>query len=93
MFKEKLEKIIIKTGVANDETYYLINPEELSGEILSLIADELPKEEPHSKDCIYVIEPCYFDKPSKEKYCTCGAFDNNYALKEVKTKLGIEKGV
>jgi len=56
---------------------------------ISLIADELPEDEEHSKDCIYVIEPRYFGHPAKEKHCTCGAYYTNQALKEVKKQLGI----
>ena len=89
MFKEKLEKIVCKA--IDDYCIECVSANKecpVVNKILSLLADEFPEEE-HSKECLYVIEPRYFGNPAKERYCNCGAFDNNYALKEVKDKLGI----
>jgi len=41
---------------------------------------EKPRKIQHSKDCLYVIEPRYYNNPAKEKHCNCGAVDFNDAI-------------
>ena len=76
MFKEKLEKILLRKN--------FIESGRVKMEIISLIADELLKEKP--------VLPMTTDYRLgyKTVYWINGY---NQALKEIKTKLGIEKGV
>ena len=77
MFKEKLEKILddqYHDRVYNDHSYAI-------KDILSLIADELPKE---MYDPTKVCQPEY---PDDYKQGKVAGF--NKCLREVKTKLGV----
>lgn len=41
---------------------------------------EKPRKIQHSRDCLYVIEPRYYNNPDKEQYCNCGTLDFNEAI-------------
>ena len=87
MFKEELEKII-KQSCIDAERFKFITPiiHKTKQQILSLIADELPKE-----SCVEGEK--YQEWNSKQNIYEYGVMvGKNQALKEVKTKLGIEKG-
>jgi len=88
----KLSEIIDRRGEeCGMENILIRKPKDLEQAILSWIKEEGDKLiEEHSKDCVYVIEPRYFGNPSKEKYCTCGTFNNNYAIQQFKKALEVE---
>jgi len=41
---------------------------------------KMPEKDEHSNQCVYVLEKSYFGNPSKEKFCTCGAYEYNQAI-------------
>jgi len=58
--------------------------ETLAKAIRKELLSRLPEELEHSVTCLYVREPRYFNNPSKEKYCSCGSYDVNDTIKQVR---------
>ena len=82
MFKEKLEKILCEYWKSENDDQWVID------QILSLIADELLKEEDFIKIIVRLSNEYHAIIPA-----VCRKRIANEVLKELKTKLGIEKGV